>query len=122
VGRKATTGLWITPVGLRRLDRRTRLAKALRAVKQELTVALGGDLSPQQEILVDRAAFLVFRVSTFEGMLIAGKEYNPSVDNIYLCWCNTLRRTLEALGLKRVARDLNIVAELARLAHEDPAP
>lgn len=106
-------GAYMSPATFRRLDGRTRLGKAFKAARNELEVALGDDLSPQQAILVDRVCFLLFRITAYENeMLSLSPNTAPPAENHYLSWVNSLRRTLESLGLKRKARKLETLKGL----------
>lgn len=109
----ATSGLWVSPKTLTRLDRRTRLYKSMATVRHQLEQALGGDVSPQQSILIDRVAYLLYRVTTFETHMMNGKA-TVDTDSYYLAWVGTLSRTLSILGLKRVPKEL----DLERLLHD----
>ena len=54
-------------IDLRKIDLRTREAKKLAAAKELLIAALGGDPSPQQCLLIDRAIFKALRCSLYEA-------------------------------------------------------
>ena len=83
----------------RNLDKRTRLAKWHRAVRTELGAAMGGDVSPQQQILIDRIVYKLLRCTLFEMSALTGES--SSSDHHYLAWANSLRLDLKALGLDR---------------------
>ncbi len=85
----------------RNLDQRTKLARALRSVEAELVSALGGDPSPQEIILVDRAVYKLARITLFEAATVTGEGRTEETDKIYLAWANSLRLDLQALGLER---------------------
>jgi hypothetical protein len=88
--------------------------KSLRHVEAELVSAVGGDPSPQEALLIQRAAFLVIRISLFEISTLQG-EGPPADDARYLAWCNTLRLTLASLGLnRRTAPALDLRAYIAK--------
>lgn len=115
-----TPGLWTSRKKFDGLDGRTRIAKAFRSVKKELTTALGGDVSPQQTILIDRVVFLLFRVQTYEATILAGGPESVAVSSFYLAWVGSLRRVLETLGLERKARDLDL-DQLLKESHDENA-
>ena len=80
--------------------------KARDKAKIELTDAIGGDVSPQQAILIDKAVFLLYKTSVFESQMMNGSEIGQDVESYYLAWVNSLRRILEALGLKKAQKTL----------------
>ena len=100
------TGLWLPESSFKKLDRRSRVAKAMDKAKIELTDAIGGDVSPQQAILIDKAVFLLYKTSVFESQMMNGSEIGQDVESYYLAWVNSLRRILEALGLKKAQKTL----------------
>jgi hypothetical protein len=89
------TGIY-ADLGSRNLDGRSKLARAMRAVKADLTTALGNDPSPQERILIDRCVYKLFRVTLFEAATLAGEK---GADEHYLAWSNSLRLDLLAIGL-----------------------
>lgn len=101
---KVKTGLRIRERTFKSLDGRLALAKTFRAIKGQLITSLGGNVSPQQEILLDRCVFILYKVKIFEALSLQGNA--PAIDQVYLAWVNTLRRTLETLGLERRAREI----------------
>ncbi len=92
----------------RQLYRLKRLLAARDHVQGELTSALGGDLSPQDGLLVDRVANLAVRIALLEVESLQALADNPEVrppnDERLLAWINTLRLCLCALGLERRAK------------------
>jgi hypothetical protein len=64
----------------------------------------GGDVLSEAEIgLIKRASTLEVELERMEGKLSKGEQIDL---DLYGRSLNTLRRTLESLGLKRVARDV----------------
>ena len=102
---KIRHGLWIAP---KRIDGRLRISKAMAEARGSLITALGGDVSPQEEILIDRSVFLLYKVMTFESQMLKNDTTMPSVHEHYLGWVNTLRKILETLGLKRIPKELDL--------------
>lgn len=111
------TGIFLSRKTFKGFDGRRTVAKIFKQVRSELETALGGDLSPQESILVDRAIFIIYRIRAFETMALEGKEYNPAIDQFYLAWVNCLRRTLETLGLKRIPK--GVEGELEAILNGD---
>src|SRR5215831_16927249 len=90
-----TTGIY-ADLSSRNLDGRSKLARAMRAVKADLTMAVGNDPSPQRRMLIDRCVYKLFRITLFEAATLAGDQ---GADEHYLAWSNSLRLDLLALGL-----------------------
>jgi hypothetical protein len=94
-----------------RVDTRTALYKVLREKEQELITALGGDPSPQEKIIIADAVKTMLYVGTLDeylmkldgGIVRGGKVI--SVIDTRTSLATHLRRDLETLGLKRVAKD-----------------
>jgi len=86
-----------------KVDGRTTLGQAMRALKQDLTRDIGGDPSTQQHILIDRVVMKTFRCQAFEAAFSEGSK-EPEAH--YLALCNSLRLDLQALGLQRKAKDI----------------
>jgi hypothetical protein len=76
----------------------------MRSVGGDLVSALGGDLTPQQRILVDRIVYKLARCTLFECATLTTQS--EPADEHYLAWANSLRHDLALLGLQRVAKDL----------------
>lgn len=93
----------------RNVDQRSKLAKILRGIEGELVSAIGGDPSPQQKILIDRAVYKIARCTMFEAAHLTGQ--GEGADEHYLAWSNSLRLDLQALGLKRVPKAVQSLAE-----------
>jgi hypothetical protein len=75
----------------------------------------GGDVLSEAEIgLIKRASTLEVELERMEGRLSKGETIDL---DLYGRSLNTLRRTLESLGLKRVARDITPDANSYLAAH-----
>ncbi len=110
-------GLWIGPKSITQMDGRKTLVKCFKQVKRELVTALGGDISPQQQIIIERAVFKLYRCVVFEQLSLDNKV--SGIDEIYLAWSNSLRRDLETLGLKRIPKDLNTLQDYVKQKYGD---
>jgi hypothetical protein len=88
-------------------DKRTTLFKALLEKERELTVALGGDPSPQEKLLINDTVKTILYVGTLDeylmalngGIVLGGKDI-PVIESRTQLAAH-LRRNLEALGLSR---------------------
>jgi hypothetical protein len=89
---------------------RSALARALCALREELTTSIGGDPSVQEQLLIDRCVYMSARIHGWETATLNGQEPN-TIDQSYLSWVNTLRLTLSALGLQRRARPVESLRE-----------
>jgi hypothetical protein len=94
-----------------RLDGRTSLHKVLREKEQELISALGGDPSPQERLIIADAVKTILYIGTLDeylmnldGGIVRGNKVIPVIETRTQL-ATHLRRDLETLGLKRVAKD-----------------
>lgn len=106
-------------------DARTREAKMFSVIEAGLIQSLGGDdaISPQQALIIKRAAFKALRCGLAEAEMIRADSYwssknknsqaskdagevAQSLRDDYLAWSRELRTDLLALGLNRKARQL----------------
>lgn len=85
------------------IDGRTRAARIAKELVVALESDLGGDLTAAQRELVKRAALLGAIVGDAEA---AWLERRPTDLNLYGTLADRQRRILEALGLRRVSRDV----------------
>lgn len=97
-------GLWISKRAFDNLDGRLHVAKEFKAVKTELENAIGGDPSPQEGYLIDRAVFLLYRITTIERMVVSGQTLTDHQEGYYNAWVNRLQSILQTIGLKRVPK------------------
>jgi hypothetical protein len=93
---------------LQHWDGRTREVKAKLQIEAELTSALGGEPSPQQVLLIQRAAVKALRCALVEIEILRLRGQIPdSLAQDYLRWARELRADLVALGLKRIPKNLS---------------
>jgi hypothetical protein len=95
---------------LNELDQRSAWARRLRDLITDHVADLGGaDAASQAEkVLVRRAAMLTLQLELLEQRFAlndGGEASAPQIET-YQRTTNTLRRTLEALGLERRAKDV----------------
>ena len=96
------------------LDKRTTAARRVREVMAAIESDLGGEahLSTAQRILVQRIAVQAAIIENAEAAWARGEAMNTAD---YTTMVNALRRNLETIGLKRVARDASFtIDDLAR--------
>ncbi len=86
----------------RKLDGRSKLAKALKHIKEQLVTDLGGDITKAQELLIDRIRFKAANLCFMElGMSEGEMELNDK----YIALSNSFRMDLALLGLERKQKD-----------------
>lgn len=91
----------------RRIDGRTRKAKQLAHIEASLATALGGEPTPQEILLIQRAALKALRCSILEGEILRNGRDTPKTNyEDYLRWARELRADLQALGLKRREKEV----------------
>jgi hypothetical protein len=95
------------------LDRRT-------AAYQGVRKGIQAHLSHAERSLVQRCAILAAMLTDQETAYLAGAPIDPAN---YCTLVNALRRTLETVGLKRIARDItpSVADYVAHLAAEEKA-
>jgi hypothetical protein len=82
------------------VDGRCRVARTIREFAQEL-VRHVGEPTPAQRVIIREAAIKNAKLGMLCDKILDGTE--PDLDlasRCYLAWSNSLRRDLEALGLK----------------------
>lgn len=95
----ADIGPYSRPTSLAKLDGRTREARLMRAVRDDLTSHLGGNLTAPQKALVERAAWLSLHIALMdEKTMTEGGPGSERDSRQYLAWSNALTRILRDLG------------------------
>jgi len=103
-GRTSTLAPFTTAARLTPIDGRTRLARVVRHVRREVTLALGGPdaISPQQRLLIQQVAESeALRRAVFA---IAASGEPISIAD-YTNLAATTQRALRTLGIRRVPKD-----------------
>ena len=97
---------------LRRVDGRTRLAKALRRTEAELIAHLGGParVSAPQRYLVERVAADLLRLEMFDEKIVAGSMTDHD-GRVAHALRNSVRLALRDLGLKPTSARPPTIAE-----------
>ena len=99
------------------LDHRSAWARRLRDLIDDHTADLGGidSLSSAQTALVRRASMICLQLELMEGRFAEAENGQATIRQLeaYQRCVNTLRRTLESLGLERKMKTID--AETARL-------
>src|SRR5204863_8557833 len=95
-------GAYSKEIILARPDKRTREARLLKQMRQELSQHLGGKPTPMQRALIERAAMLQLRCAKFDEKIING-SFSDYDSKAFLASSNSLTLTLKALGLQLAA-------------------
>jgi hypothetical protein len=102
------------------LDHRGAWARRLKDLIFNHLSDLGGidNVSEAEKVLVRRAAMLTLQLELLEQRFSKNENGEASRQQIetYQRCTNTLRRTLESLGIERRAKDITNEADTARLA------
>jgi hypothetical protein len=80
------------------LDARTTEAQLIKEIQARLIDALGGNPSPQESLIIQRAVFKAVRCMLAEKEILA-REGSITLQNDYLKWSRELRLDLKTLGL-----------------------
>lgn len=103
------------------LDRRTRTGKMLSALEHDLASDAGGldALTARERMLLKRCAAQALIISSIEAwafgqatILDADSGLLPVLAKSYLGYCNSLRRSLESLGLRPVPFDVSNLSDV----------
>ncbi len=97
---KGKTGLYVTVPRKHQLDGRSRFAKAVKALRNDLLQDLGGSPSTQERLILDRAIYKTIRLSSFEAASM-NDQASEKESREYLAMANSLRLDLQSLGLAR---------------------
>jgi hypothetical protein len=102
-----------------RLDRRTKVAKALEQFRAELITHSGGTPSATQRVLIERSTQLQARLLQMDAAFAERGEQSEHTAKQYLAWSNSLSRTLRHLGLAGAKEQMPTLANY--LAGKTPA-
>jgi hypothetical protein len=110
-------GPYSRPHTLAKLDRRTREARLLESVRQELTAHVGNAPSATQRALIERCAQLSLRCAIMDQRFAETNTQTEHDTRTYLAWSNSLSRTMRELGVHAApARPRTLADHLAAKA------
>jgi hypothetical protein len=95
----STLSRYSAPNALAKLDGRTREARLMQQVRNELTEHVGGSPSATQRALIERAVNLSVRIAVMDQRFAETATQTEHDSRTYLAWSNTLTRTMRSLGL-----------------------
>jgi hypothetical protein len=87
-------------VGIGELDRRSREARYMRKIEDDLLDHVGPDPAVTQRMLIGRAAQAMLRLAQIDERMSAGSKLSAEDSRVYAMLSNTLRLTLRELGIK----------------------
>lgn len=96
-------GLWVDFRKVQ-VDKRTRLGKWIKQLRKDLVKDLGGSFSAMQEALLDRIVSKIVQCHLYETGILSGEDFGSR--DFYLACCNSLRRDLAVIGLKKKTEKL----------------
>lgn len=102
-GHLAKSGIW-TSFNSQKLDGRTKFSKWINRRRVALIQELGGNITTQQEILVDRVCVKMAKCHLYEMGVLCNPPNTMGSKDHYLALCNSLRLDLQVLfpdGLQR---------------------
>ena len=91
-------GPYSRPSTLAQLDRRTREARMMAALRAELVAHVGGQPSAVQAALIERAAWLGLRLALMDARAAERGDLSERDSREYLAWANSYGRLLRQLG------------------------
>jgi hypothetical protein len=100
----------------RKLDGRSKLAKAVKHLKEQLVTDLGGDPSMAQLLLIDRVCFKSMKLCFWELAIANGET---EIHERYISLANSFRQDLQLLGLERKAKVYVDLKEYLNRKQED---
>jgi hypothetical protein len=107
-------GVYSCNTTLANLDKRSWYGRLIRQVRQDLTDHIGGNPTPVQRMLIERASMLQLRVAMLDQKIIDGEILTVMDNNQYLAWSNSLVRTLAQLGLDATTTPQPIFSDILR--------
>jgi len=94
-------GPYSNPDAIAKLDRRTKEARLLRKVRDDLHDHLGGNLTVTQKAMVERAAMLTLHISLMDAKALEGGGLTERDSRQYLAWNNALMKVMKAMGTEK---------------------
>ncbi len=83
----------------------------LKATRADLVRHVGGSPSATQKLLIERAAVLQLRLAMMDRAKSPGGDLSEKSAREYLCWHNSLVRTLRELGLQAAPTPIPTLAD-----------
>jgi hypothetical protein len=110
-------GPYSKATSLTAIDGRCRAARQIREFTAELMQHIGPDPTAAERVLVNAAAVKHAKMIMLADKILADSELDLDLaTRTFLAWSNSLRRDLEALGLKRPQQMPKKLADVLRVA------
>ena len=113
-------GPWSRTHVLATIDCRTQVGRHMKALSLELAGHVGTP-TVAQRVLIQQAAVKSAKLGMLVDKILSDSE--PDVDlatRCYLAWSNSLRRDLEALGLKQPEKQVPAIADFLKAQKARP--
>jgi hypothetical protein len=111
VGSMGVLGAYSKEIVLARPDGRTKEARLLRQMREELIRHLGGNVTPPQRAMIERCAMLQLRCAVLDRKILDG-TFTEFDAKVYLAFTGSLTRTLARLGLEAAADKPRTIEDL----------
>lgn len=99
--RVRNTGPYSSEGAITSLRARTKEARFLNEIRDQLTEHVGGRPSPVQKLLIERIAMTMLRIELMDAeALKRGRPIRVRQSRDYLAWTNSIRLMLQHLGFE----------------------
>lgn len=100
------------PVRWAGITARSPEGRLIKGARADLIAQVGGQPSPAQRIVIERAVMLTVQLARMDAKALAGGAMSDHATREYLAWSNTLTRLLARLGLKGQPPKPRTIAEI----------
>jgi hypothetical protein len=97
------------------LDRRTNEGKFAFEVERALVDHVGGEPTGPQLLLIKCAALKALRIALMSRKVVTNESLTDLNDRQLVCWMNSLRRDLQALGMERPEQQPKRLADVLKV-------
>lgn len=95
-------GAYSREAAIARPAARTKEARYLNAVRDQLTVHVGGKPTAVQKFMIERIAMTMLRIELMDTRALKDRDIGERQARDYLAWNNTVSRMLFRLGAKEM--------------------
>ena len=96
------TGAYSREAAIARPAARTKEARYLNSVRDQLTDHLGGKTTAVQKFQIERIAMTMLRIELMDSRALKDRDIGERQARDYLAWNNTVSRMLFRLGAKKM--------------------
>src|SRR5919106_2711748 len=97
------------------LDQRTHEGKFAAEVERALVDHVGGEPTGPQLLLIKCAALKALRIALMSRKVVTNESLTDLNDRQLVCWMNSLRRDLQALGMERPEQQPKRLADVIKV-------